>query len=163
MTTTGSRDSATSTAVTSFAPTTYRVRGISRPGGHGEIRCNTTDVKADTGSVPDGFRPGPAELLCASLAACLLKNVERYSELLPFQYEAATVEVVAERQSTPPKMTRMQYRIEIVTEESRSKVALLHRNIRKYGTITNTLASACELSGEIVARSAHRAVDGPEV
>jgi len=163
MTSIGSRDSATNTAVTGLASTTYRVRGISRPGGHGEIRCNTTDVKADTGSIPDGFRPGPAELLCASLAACLLKNVERYSELLPFEYEAATVEVVAERKDTPPRMTRMQYRIEIVTEEPPSKVELLHRNIRKYGTITNTLAAACELSGEIVARSAHRAVDRPEV
>jgi hypothetical protein len=73
------------------------------------------------------------------------------------------VEVVAERQGTPPRMMRMQYRIEIVTEEPRSKVELLHRNIRKYGTITNTLANACELSGEIVARSALRAMDGPEV
>jgi uncharacterized OsmC-like protein len=163
MTTIGSRDSATNTTVTSVASSTYRVRGISLPGGHGEIQCNTTNVKADTGSIPDGFRPGPAELLCASLAACLLKNVERFSELLPFEYEAATVEVVAERQGTPPRMMRMRYRIEIVTEESRSKVELLHRNIRKYGTITNTLAAACELSGEIVARSAHRAVDGPEV
>jgi len=131
MTTIGSREAATNTAVTGLASTTYRVRGISRPGGHGEIRCNTTDVKADTGSISDGFRPGPAELLCASLAACLLKNVERYSELLPFEYEAATVKVVAERQDTPPRMTRMQYRIEIVTEEPRSKVELLHRNIRK--------------------------------
>lgn len=163
MTTTGSRPSATNTAATGFASRTYRVRGISRPGGHGEIRCNTTDVKADTGSVPDGFRPGPAELLCASLAACLLKNVERYSELLPFEYEVATVEVVAERQDPPPRMNRMQYRIEIVTEEPPSKVALLDRNIRKHGTITNTLASACELSGEIVARPANRAVDSPEV
>jgi uncharacterized OsmC-like protein len=163
MTTTGFRDLVTTTAVPNLAATTYRVRGISRPGGHGEIRCNTTDVKADTGSVPDGFRPGPAELLCASLAACLLKNVERYSELLPFEYAAATVEVVAERQDTPPKMTRMHYRIEIITDEPQSKVALLHRNLRRHGTITNTLAATCELSGEIVARSAHRAADGREV
>jgi uncharacterized OsmC-like protein len=75
------------------ATQTYRVRGISRPGGHGKIRCNTTDIKADTGSISDGFRPGPAELLCASLATCLLKNIERYSEMLPFEYDVATVEV----------------------------------------------------------------------
>lgn len=56
---------------------TYRVDGVSRPGGHGKIRGNTTDIRADTGSVADGFRPGPAELLCAALVACLLKNVER--------------------------------------------------------------------------------------
>jgi uncharacterized OsmC-like protein len=130
----------------------YRVHGVSRPGGHGRIRCGATDVKADTGSISDGFRPGPAELLCASLAACLLKNIERYSELLPFEYEAASVDVEAERQEAPPQMTRMRYRIEIITNEPPARVDLLHRNIRKYGTITNTLASACELTGEILAR-----------
>ena len=137
------------------AQISYRVHGVSRPGGHGRIRCGATDVKADTGSISDGFRPGPAELLCASLAACLLKNIERYSELLPFEYEAASVDVEAERQEAPPQMTRMRYRIEIITNEPPARVDLLHRNIRKYGTITNTLASACELTGEILARPAH--------
>lgn len=136
--------------------TTYRVHGVSHPGGHSRIRCNETDVKADTGSFSDGIRPGPAELLCASLAACLLKNIERYSEMLPFQYETAAVEVEAERQDTPPKMTRMIYRIEIVTDEPQQRVDLLHRNIRKYGTITNTLDAACELIGEMIARRSHR-------
>jgi hypothetical protein len=49
-------------------------------------------------------------------------------------------------------MTRMHYRIDIVTDEPQSRVDLLHKNIRKYGTITNTLAAACELTGEMVAR-----------
>jgi len=150
----------TSQATAASASTTYRVHGVSRPGGHGKIRCNTTDVKADTGSISDGFRPGPAELLCASLAACLLKNIERYSELLPFEYRAAAVAVEAERQDSPPKMTRMHYRIEIVTDEPQTRVELLHKNIRKYGTITNTLAAGCELTGEMVARPAHGPEDG---
>jgi len=134
------------------ASTSYRVHGVSHPGGHSRIRCNSTDVKADTGSFSDGFRPGPAELLCASLAACLLKNIERYSEMLPFQYDMAAVEVEAIRQDVPPKVTQMRYRIEVVTDEPEHRVALLHRNIRKYGTITNTLDAACELTGEVVAR-----------
>ncbi len=141
---------------------TYRVQGVSRPGGNGKIRCNTTDIKADTGSISDGFRPGPAELLCASLAACLLKNIERYSEVLPFQYDVATVEVEAERQDTPPQMTRMHYRIEIATNEPDHRIELLHRNIRKFGTITNTLAAACELTGEAIAHRSHHAVAFPK-
>jgi uncharacterized OsmC-like protein len=140
-------------------PTTYRVHGVGHPGGHGRIRCNATDVKADTGSFPDGTRPGPAELLCASLAACLLKNIERYSEMLPLHYETAAVEVEAVRQDNPPRMTRMHYRIEIVTDEPEQRVALLHRNIRKYGTITNTLAAACDLTGEVLSR---RSYDGDQ-
>jgi uncharacterized OsmC-like protein len=94
-------------------------------------------------------------LLCASLAACLLKNIERYSEMLPFQYETAAVEVEAVRQDNPPRLTRMRYRIEILTDEPEQRVALLHRNIRKYGTITNTLAAACDLTGEVFSRRSH--------
>lgn len=131
------------------AAQTYHVVGTSRPGGHARIRCNSTDVKADTGSISDGFRPGPAELLCAALAACLLKNIERYSEILPFSYEVATVRVEAERQEVPPMMTRMHYHIEILTDESDHRVDLLHKNVRKFGTITNTLAAACDVTGEI--------------
>lgn len=130
----------------------YRVHGVSHPGGHSRIRALATDIKADTGSVSDGFRPGPAELLCASLAACLLKNLERFAETLAFDYEVASVEVTAERTDGPPRMTRMSYRLEVVTEEPDRRVHLLHRNIRKFGTITNTLAAACQLEGELVAR-----------
>jgi len=137
----------------------YQVRGVGRPGGHGRIRCNTTDIKVDTGAISDGYRPGPAELLCASLAACLLKNIERYSELLPFSYEVASVEVKAERQDVPAKMIRMTYRIEILTDEPGSRVELLHRNIRKFGTITNTLADTCDLDGDMVAHPTGRTPD----
>jgi uncharacterized OsmC-like protein len=134
----------------------YQVRGVSRPGGHGSIRCNTTTVKADTGSVSDGFRPGPAELLCASLAACLLKNIERFSEMLPFDYEVASVTVEAERQDSPPKIVAMTYHIELATNEPDHRVELLHRNIIKFGTITNTLAAICDLTGDLITRPTAR-------
>ncbi|MEX2623111.1 MAG: OsmC family protein [Acidimicrobiia bacterium] len=136
---------------------TYRVHGVSRPGGHGQISCNTTDIKADTGSISDGFRPGPAELLCAALAACLLKNVERYSEILPFRYELASVVVQAERRDALPAMTRMHYTLELVTDEPPHRVELLHHNVRKFGTITNTLAAAVKLTGEVVVHNRHDA------
>ena len=47
--------------------------------------------------------PGPADLLTAAFAACVLKNVERISELLPFAYRSASIEVTAERQDQPTK------------------------------------------------------------
>ena len=48
-----------------------------------------------------------------------------------------------------PDLQRMRYEVELVTEEPESRVELLHRNIQKFGTITNTLAKACDLSGTI--------------
>jgi hypothetical protein len=50
-------------------------------------------------------------------------------------------------------MTKMHYRLELVTDESPHRVEMLHGNVRKFGTITNTLAAAVDLTGEVVARS----------
>jgi len=143
---------ATETVEAGPGPSIYRVQAISRPGGQSRVRCNETYVKADTGSYADRTRPGPAELLCASLAVCLLKNVERFSELLTVEYELARVEVEAERSDVPPAMTRMHYRLEIVSNEPTRRIELLHRNVRKFGTITNTLAAAVDLTGEVTVR-----------
>jgi uncharacterized OsmC-like protein len=55
---------------------------------------------------PTGL-PGPADLLASAFAACLLKNTERASQLLPFQYDGAEVDVVVRRQDNPPKFTEI--------------------------------------------------------
>jgi uncharacterized OsmC-like protein len=131
---------------------TYRVTGVSAPGGDARVRANQSGIEVDATSGRDGVRPGPAELLAAALAACILKNVERFSQLLPFRYQAAEVEVTAEREAPPPRITRLHYRLVLATDEPAHRVELLHRNVVKFGTITNTLAAACELTGEVLAR-----------
>jgi uncharacterized OsmC-like protein len=82
----------------------------------------------------------------------VLKNVERFSHILPFRYEEASIEVIAERQEAPPKMSRITYSLQLVTDEDEHRVELLHRNIRRYGTIYNTLAGACDVSGNVQVR-----------
>jgi hypothetical protein len=63
--------------------------------------------------------------------------------------KSCKVKVVAEREEPPPHIARMRYELEILTEEPEAQVELLHRNIRKFGTITNTLSKACEVTGTI--------------
>jgi hypothetical protein len=58
---------------------------------------------------------------------------------------------VAEREDTPPRFARLHYALRVVTDEDQARVALLHQNLRKFGTVYNTLASACEVTGEIIA------------
>lgn len=87
--------------------------------------------------------PGPAELLASAFAACLLKNVERASQLMPFDYRGAAVDATAHRQDIPPRFTQMTYEIPVVTDESEDRAELLHRNLRKFGTVYNTLAAVC--------------------
>ncbi len=97
--------------------------------------------------------PGPAELLALSLGACILKNVERFSHLLSFTYEGAEVTVEAERQDDPPRFTRITYELRVRTDEGPHRVELLHKNVRRFGTVYNTLAASCEVEGSIVAGS----------
>ena len=94
---------------------------------------------------------GPADLLGAAFAACLLKNVERFSQILPFRYESASVHVVLEREDRPPRIARIHYSLRLVTDEPADRIALLERNLIKFGTIYNTLAAACKVTGEVVA------------
>jgi uncharacterized OsmC-like protein len=89
-------------------------------------------------------------LLAAAFAACALKNVERFSKILPFQYESASIRVVAEREEPPPRIVSIHYRLTIDTDEPAKRVELLHRNLSKYGTVYNSLAAACRVNGEIV-------------
>ena len=130
---------------------TYEATGNVRAGGEAQLDAHglTTPFDGTTGRLE--ALPGPADVLCAALCACVLKNVERFSQMLPFRYESASIVVVAERGEAPPRIVRMRYRLRVVTGEPAERVALLHRNIGKFGTITNTFAKACELTGEIEA------------
>lgn len=55
--------------------TTYAVTASSAPGGEGHVAVFDRDLRFDSGADRDLVHPGPAELLCAALAACILKNV----------------------------------------------------------------------------------------
>ena len=130
-------------------PHVYTVTGEIVGRGESRITANRSVVRVDTSPGQGGKLPGPADLLAAAFAACILKNVERFSKILPFRYDAATVEVTAERQDAPPKMTRISYVLTIDTDEDAHRVDLLHRNIKLHGTIYNTLAAVCEVDGQI--------------
>lgn len=142
-----------SAAGSASPPTDYRIRARARSDGAGVAEAGTTTIALDTawGQKPSGM-PGPAELLATAFAACLLKNLARSSDLLGFQYDDAEVEVIARRQDAPPKFTEIDYTVTLTTDESPRRVDLAHRNLRKYGTVYNTLAAICDVHGEIVIR-----------
>ena len=52
------------------------------------------------------------------------------------------------------RIVRLRYTLTITTDEPADHCELLHRNIRKFGTIFNTVAAACDVSGELVAERA---------
>ena len=91
----------------------------------------------------------PVELLLSALAACMIKGAERVLPTLKFQLDGMTVALEADRQDAPPKLTTIRYEIVVTTLENDARLDLLHRNILKYGTISNTLSAAVPLTGTI--------------
>ena len=95
----------------------------------------------------DAFNP--AELLLASVAACMIKGIERVAPMLQFDFRGVKVALHGVRQDSPPKMISIHYELIVDTDETDQRLELLHKNIRKYGTISNTVAEALILEGKI--------------
>ncbi|HEY8595831.1 MAG TPA: OsmC family protein [Devosiaceae bacterium] len=128
-------------------PLEYSV-GISRVDGHSSLaRCKSAEIVLDTDPAGRADAFNPAELLLASLAACLMKGIERVTPMLGFDLRGVEITVHGTRQDAPPKMIGIGYEIVVDTDEPEHRLDLLHRNARKYGTISNTLAEAVPLTG----------------
>ena len=142
----------------SSSATAYQIEArVVRP-GVSAASSKQAVIEFDTSAGQSEILPGPADLLTIAFAACVLKNVERFSRILPFSYQEASIKVVAERQEAPPKMIRIAYSLQLVTDEPQHRVDLLHRNIRQHGTIYNTLAATCDVSGVVVVQRLHETV-----
>jgi uncharacterized OsmC-like protein len=111
----------------------------------------TATVVFDTSAGQSTTLVGPAELLLTAFAACILKSMTRFSDLQPFAYASASIEVEGEREDRPPRLVHLRYTLRVVTTEPEHRLSLLHRNIVQFGTIYNTLAATCDIAGEIVA------------
>ncbi|GAB3603798.1 OsmC family protein [Microbacterium aureliae] len=133
-------------------PREYVVRGSTSRTGEAFVEAAGTRVALDArwGAPPTGD-PGPADLLGSAFAACMLKNLARAGAMLGFSFDEATVEVVLHRQDAPPRFTRITYAMRIATDEPDRRVELVHANLRKFGTVFNTLAAVCEVEGSVTA------------
>lgn len=109
-------------------------------------------LDTDLAGRPDAFNP--AELLLASIAACMLKGIERVMPVLDFDLRGVCVTLHGVRQDAPPKMLSVTYEITVDTDEPDTRLDLLHKNVRKYGTISNTVAQALVLEGVLVRKPA---------
>lgn len=122
-------------------------RRIDSHGSEASAKAATIILDTAMAGREDAFNP--AEMLLASLAACMLKGAERVAPMLEFDLRGVEVSLHGQRQDSPPKMIRIAYEIVVETDESDQRLDLLHRNLRKYGTISNALAEATELVGTI--------------
>jgi uncharacterized OsmC-like protein len=121
---------------------------------HGSVAsCKDAQIVLDTDVAGrlDAFNP--AELLLAALAACMIKGIERATPMLRFKLRTVEVRLHGVRQDSPPKMLSIDYELIVDTDENDRRLELLHANVRKFGTITNTVAAAVRLTGRLVRAS----------
>ncbi len=125
-----------------------------RVDAHGSL-ATTKDAQiildTDVNGRPDAFNP--AELFLASIAACMIKGIERVTPMLKFDLRGVEVVLHAVRQDKPPKIVSVDYELIVDTDESDHRLELLHTNVRKFGTVSNTVAGALTLTGRISRRS----------
>jgi uncharacterized OsmC-like protein len=112
--------------------------------------CKNAKIDLDTNlkGNPEAFNP--AELLLAALTACMMKGIERVMPILKFELRGVEVKIHGIRQDVPPKMESISYEIIVDTDEPDHRLDLLHENVKKYGTVFNTVAPGTELSGKLV-------------
>jgi uncharacterized OsmC-like protein len=122
---------------------------------HGSLaRCKQAELALDTDLAGNPAAFNPAELLLAALSACMIKGIERVTPILKFQLRGVEVIVDAVRQDVPPRLERIRYDIIVDTDESDRRLALLHDNVKKYGTVFNTVAPGTDLAGTLRRRDA---------
>jgi uncharacterized OsmC-like protein len=130
---------------------------------HGSIaKAKSASIQLDTdlAGTPDAFNP--AELLLGALAACIIKGIERVVPILEFQISGLEVRVHGVRQDVPPRMERIDYEILVVTHEPDERLDLLHQNVKKYGTVFNTISPGTFLQG-VLRRAAEGSAEGSGV
>ncbi|MEX0997704.1 MAG: OsmC family protein [Flavobacteriaceae bacterium] len=126
----------------------YTISATSAPETPGHIDIKETHISFGTAANSSQLA-NPAEVFLSAFAACMLKNVARFSEMMPFQYYKATVEVTATREEKPPRIDQLTYALTIQSKDTGLNPMLLKKNIEKFGTIYNTMAKSCRIEGNI--------------
>lgn len=127
----------------------YRIEAR-RIDGHGSLAtAKQAEVTLDTDPAGRQDAMNPVELLLSALAACMIKGIERMIPMLHVQIDGVTLTIETDRQDAPPKLTAIRYAIEVDSPETDQRLDLLHRNVLKYGTISNTLGAAVPMTGTL--------------
>ncbi len=128
----------------------YKINAFSKQGGVALSRAkDEIAIPFDAAAESGALLPNPAELFLTAFAACILKNVERYSQKLKIPYAKAEVAIKGIRSDVPPAMVSVDYELIVYSDAEPRKIDLLYRNIQKFGTIFNTVSASCKVNGKI--------------
>ncbi|MDX1774785.1 putative OsmC-like protein [Oceanihabitans sediminis] len=127
----------------------YQIKASSISNKNAAIQIKKNNIAFGTTAKSADTLPNPAELFLGAFASCMLKNVERFSAMMKFNYVKAIVNVSAKRTEKPLKMDNIDYRLTIYSSDENLNIPLLKKNIEKFGTIYNTVKLSCNINGII--------------
>lgn len=128
---------------------TYAINATSKANQDALITIKDTQIKFGTTPQSNNTLASPADLFLSAFAACILKNVQRFSVLMKFEYAYADITVNAIRLEKPPRMDHIDYQLTVYTNDQNLNSALLKKNIEKFGTIYNTVKLSCTINGTV--------------
>lgn len=100
---------------------------------HASFHVKESDIAFGITPENEANLPNPAELFLGTFSACILKNVERFFEILDFEYSKAEIEVNATRLEKPPRMDEISYVLKIYSNDDRLNTDLLKRTSKNLG------------------------------
>lgn len=127
----------------------YSIKSISTAKEKGSTSIKKTKIEFGTTPESSVVLANPAELFLSSFSACIIKNVERFSTLMKFEYSKAEIIVRAIRKEKPSRMDEIEYVLKVYSGDNKLNIDLLKKNIEKFGTIFNTVKSSCSINGII--------------
>jgi uncharacterized OsmC-like protein len=127
----------------------YKITAQSSSKAKASIEIKQSSIEFGITPETDDSLPNPAELFLGSFSSCILKNVERFSNLMHFEYTSAEISVKATRLEKPPRMDEINYVLKVHSKDRNLNLDLLKKNIEKFGTIYNTVKLSCAIYGTI--------------
>ena len=131
---------------------TFQVSAHRTDASSSKVSSKQVEITIDTSMSGRLDALNPVELLLASLAACIIKGIERVAGTLGIEYETADVSLTAHRPVDEARIDDITYLVTLETNADQNKLDLLHKNLMKFGTIYNTIKIGTNLSGSIVAK-----------
>lgn len=128
----------------------FYIKATSLAGNDGSLSIKKSTFDFGTTESTKDALPNPSELFLGAFASCILKNVERFSGLMKFEYDHASIYVTAIRKEHPPMLDEIRYELEIVSDDPKLNLELLKKNIERFGTIYNTVKRSSSISGAMV-------------
>ena len=113
------------------------------------VRAKSAELRVDTSLAGSPSELNPIELLLAAQAACFIKGIERIAPTLNFSFAEVLVQLEAERPEQEARIASINYVVSIRTEESDARLELMHKNLKRQGTIFNTISAGTKLEGVV--------------